>query len=41
MADAKALRARELVIAAGVDPISLTIAPGEIVGLAGLDGHGQ
>ena len=41
MADAKALRARELVIAPGVDPISLTISPGEIVGLAGLDGHGQ
>jgi len=41
MADAKPLRVRELVIAPGVDPISLTIAPGEIVGLAGLDGHGQ
>ena len=41
MADAKALRVRELVIAPGVEPISQTIAPGEIVGLAGLDGHGQ
>jgi len=41
MVDAKALRVRELVIAPGVDPISQAIAPGEIVGLAGLDGHGQ
>ena len=41
MAEAKALRVRGLVIAPGVDPISQTIAPGEIVGLAGLDGHGQ
>ena len=41
MAEVKALRARGLVIAPGVDPIDLTIAPGEIVGLAGLDGHGQ
>ncbi|WP_027166158.1 ATP-binding cassette domain-containing protein [Mesorhizobium sp. WSM3224] len=41
MADANALHVRELVIAPGVDPIGLTIAPGEIVGLAGLDGHGQ
>lgn len=41
MADGKALRIGDLVIAPGVDPISQTIAPGEIVGLAGLDGHGQ
>ncbi|MDG4894338.1 ATP-binding cassette domain-containing protein [Mesorhizobium sp. WSM4976] len=41
MAEAKALHMRGLVIAPGVDPISQTIVPGEIVGLAGLDGHGQ
>lgn len=41
MADAKALRVRDLVIAPSVDPITQTIASGEIVGLAGLDGHGQ
>ncbi|BCM16768.1 ATP-binding cassette domain-containing protein [Mesorhizobium sp. J8] len=41
MAETKALHVRGLVIAPGVDPISQTIAPGEIVGLAGLDGHGQ
>jgi ribose transport system ATP-binding protein len=41
MAEGKALRIRDLVIAPGVDPISQAIAPGEIVGLAGLDGHGQ
>ncbi|MGT2465434.1 hypothetical protein ACVOMV_09420 [Mesorhizobium atlanticum] len=41
MAEAKALHVRGLVIAPGVDPISQTIVPGEIVGLAGLDGHGQ
>jgi len=41
MAEAKALRVRELVIAPGDDPITQSIAPGEIVGLAGLDGHGQ
>ncbi|RWE78055.1 MAG: sugar ABC transporter ATP-binding protein [Mesorhizobium sp.] len=41
MAETKALHVRGLVIAPGIDPISQTIAPGEIVGLAGLDGHGQ
>jgi len=41
MAEGKALRIGDLVIAPSVDPISQTIAPGEIVGLAGLDGHGQ
>ncbi|TIV26812.1 MAG: ATP-binding cassette domain-containing protein, partial [Mesorhizobium sp.] len=41
MAETKALHVRGLVIAPGVDPMSQTIAPGEIVGLAGLDGHGQ
>ncbi|MGX8010585.1 ATP-binding cassette domain-containing protein [Mesorhizobium sp. ORM8.1] len=41
MADARALRVRDLVITPGVDPINQAIAPGEIVGLAGLDGHGQ
>lgn len=30
-----------LTIAQGTDPITQSIAPGEIVGLAGLDGHGQ
>lgn len=36
-----ALQTRELVLASGKRPITLAIAPGEIVGLAGLDGHGQ
>ncbi|RUU72586.1 sugar ABC transporter ATP-binding protein, partial [Mesorhizobium sp. M7A.T.Ca.TU.009.01.3.1] len=35
------LAVRELVIAPGASPITQAIAPGEIVGLAGLDGHGQ
>ncbi|ESY69295.1 MULTISPECIES: ATP-binding cassette domain-containing protein [Mesorhizobium] len=35
------LAVRELVIAPGASAITQTIAPGEIVGLAGLDGHGQ
>jgi ribose transport system ATP-binding protein len=41
MADHATLCVRELVIAPGVSPLTQTIAPGEIVGLAGLDGHGQ
>lgn len=43
MADHKApgLAVRDLVIAPGASAITQTIAPGEIVGLAGLDGHGQ
>ena len=41
MAEGKALHIKNLVIAPGVDPIGQMIAPGEIVGLAGLDGHGQ
>ena len=36
-----ALNVRGVALAAGKAPISQTIAPGEIVGLAGLDGHGQ
>src|ERR1700733_11682357 len=35
------LAIRDLVIASGASPITQAIAPGEIVGLAGLDGHGQ
>lgn len=35
------LGVRNLVIAPGAAPLTQTIAPGEIVGLAGLDGHGQ
>jgi ribose transport system ATP-binding protein len=35
------LRIERLTLAAGKLPIDQTIAPGEIVGLAGLDGHGQ
>ena len=34
-------RMRGLVIAPGASPMTQAIAPGEIVGLAGLDGHGQ
>lgn len=41
MAEQTALSARGLVIAPGASPVTQTIAPGEIVGLAGLDGHGQ
>ncbi|MET2828177.1 ATP-binding cassette domain-containing protein [Mesorhizobium shangrilense] len=41
MADLTALSVRGLVIAPGALPVTQTIAPGEIVGLAGLDGHGQ
>ncbi|MBL8581957.1 MAG: sugar ABC transporter ATP-binding protein [Rhizobiaceae bacterium] len=36
-----ALHVRGVSLAAGKAPITQTIAPGEIVGLAGLDGHGQ
>ncbi|TPN44510.1 sugar ABC transporter ATP-binding protein [Mesorhizobium sp. B1-1-9] len=38
---APGLAVRDLVIAQGASAITQTIAPGEIVGLAGLDGHGQ
>ncbi|MCA0046518.1 ATP-binding cassette domain-containing protein [Mesorhizobium sp. B283B1A] len=38
---APGLAVRDLVIAPGASAITQTIAPGEIVGLAGLDGHGQ
>ncbi|RUU48242.1 sugar ABC transporter ATP-binding protein [Mesorhizobium sp. M6A.T.Ca.TU.002.02.2.1] len=41
MADRATLSVRSLVIAPGASPVTQTIAPGEIVGLAGLDGHGQ
>jgi ribose transport system ATP-binding protein len=41
MADRATLSVRGLVIAPGANPVTQTIAPGEIVGLAGLDGHGQ
>lgn len=41
MAELTALSVRGLVIAPGADPVTQTITPGEIVGLAGLDGHGQ
>lgn len=36
-----AIAARDVVLRVGATPISHEIAPGEIVGLAGLDGHGQ
>ncbi|UCI32334.1 ATP-binding cassette domain-containing protein [Mesorhizobium sp. B4-1-4] len=39
--DFRGLAIRDLVIAAEANPITQLIAPGEIVGLAGLDGHGQ
>lgn len=35
------LRTRNLSIRKGAAPISETVRPGEILGLAGLDGHGQ
>jgi ribose transport system ATP-binding protein len=41
MADGTTLRTRNLAIARGKTPITQTMAAGEIVGLAGLDGHGQ
>ncbi|QPC94382.1 ATP-binding cassette domain-containing protein [Mesorhizobium sp. INR15] len=41
MADRGTLSTHDLVIAPGASPIIQTIAAGEIVGLAGLDGHGQ
>jgi ribose transport system ATP-binding protein len=41
MAEAMTLSIRDLAIAPGKAVISQIIAPGEIVGLAGLDGHGQ
>ncbi|MBZ9797340.1 ATP-binding cassette domain-containing protein [Mesorhizobium sp. ES1-4] len=41
MADRSALTVRDLVIAPGASAVTQTIASGEIVGLAGLDGHGQ
>ncbi len=39
--DFQGLIVRDLVIAPGASPITQAIAAGEIVGLAGLDGHGQ
>jgi ABC-type sugar transport system ATPase subunit len=35
------LRARALVLRSGAKPIDFQIQPGEILGLSGLDGHGQ
>jgi ribose transport system ATP-binding protein len=39
--DFRGLAIRDLVIAPGASAITQTISAGEIVGLAGLDGHGQ
>jgi ribose transport system ATP-binding protein len=41
MPDATTLETKGVVIGAGAAGISQRIVPGEIVGLAGLDGHGQ
>ena len=41
MVSAITLHARNLVLRPGGQPLNQTIRPGEIVGLAGLDGHGQ
>lgn len=41
MPDAITLETKAVVIGPGAAPISQAIRPGEIVGLAGLDGHGQ
>ncbi|MCA0027633.1 MULTISPECIES: ATP-binding cassette domain-containing protein [unclassified Mesorhizobium] len=41
MADRAALTIRDLIIAPDASPIMQAVAAGEIVGLAGLDGHGQ
>jgi ribose transport system ATP-binding protein len=41
MSDIHSLDARNLSIRKGAAPFSQVIRPGEIVGLAGLDGHGQ
>jgi ribose transport system ATP-binding protein len=41
MSDIHSLEARNLSIRKGAAPFSQVIRPGEIVGLAGLDGHGQ
>ncbi|EPD69535.1 hypothetical protein HMPREF1211_00081 [Streptomyces sp. HGB0020] len=38
---APVLRARRVVVRPGAEPVELTVRPGEIVGLAGLEGHGQ
>ena len=35
------LSARRLILTPGGDPVEVTIRPGELVGLAGLEGHGQ
>ena len=39
--DSAVLIAEDLSVAAGRDPVTVAIYPGEIVGLAGLEGHGQ
>lgn len=41
MPERKTLRAEGLALVADAPPFDETIAPGSIVGLAGLDGHGQ
>jgi ribose transport system ATP-binding protein len=41
MPEAITLETKDIVISQGAAPISQLIRPGEIVGLAGLDGHGQ
>ena len=41
MSDPISIETEKLVIGAAAAPISQVIRPGEIVGLAGLDGHGQ
>ena len=41
MSDPISIETHKLVIGAAAAPISQAIRPGEIVGLAGLDGHGQ
>ncbi|WP_306755314.1 ATP-binding cassette domain-containing protein [Paracoccus actinidiae] len=41
MADRRNLHARNVVLCPGAPPVTTTVMPGEILGLAGLDGHGQ
>ena len=41
MPDGATLSIDSLVLRSGANPIRQTVTPGEIVGLAGLDGHGQ
>jgi ribose transport system ATP-binding protein len=41
MVEAATLRAQDLALAPGKQPLTQAVRSGEIVGLAGLDGHGQ